>query len=217
MHIPSGIFWRCKINEILTISFYAWFSVWSFLFGFIQKFATFFASVCETRLRLCVYEPVLSDLVKDAQCGLSPNWWMRVFTSSRKWSRFCRLRRTCVGLTCGLATTSLSCLPASRSGAWRTQTWPSSHPLCWQETAPSSTYSPTKSHTRGLETWVRILVHPLWSDNPKLLISTFEQPAFSIFKSFLSVALILWHSFSTVCRYRVWFERARSFKKWIFL
>ena len=28
MRTPSGIFWRCKIDEILTIiSFYAWFSV----------------------------------------------------------------------------------------------------------------------------------------------------------------------------------------------
>ena len=47
--IPSGIFWRCKIDEIL-ISFYLWFSVWYCLFGFLQKFA----SVCEARLRLCV-------------------------------------------------------------------------------------------------------------------------------------------------------------------
>ena len=47
--IPSGIFWRCKIDEIL-ISFYPWFSVWYCLFGFLQKFA----SVCEARLRLCV-------------------------------------------------------------------------------------------------------------------------------------------------------------------
>ena len=50
---PFRFFWRFKI-EILIISFYAWLSVWSFLFGFIQKFATFFASVCEARLRLCV-------------------------------------------------------------------------------------------------------------------------------------------------------------------
>ena len=47
--IPSGIFWRCKIDEI-SISFYPWFSVWYCLFGFLQKFA----SVCEARLRLCV-------------------------------------------------------------------------------------------------------------------------------------------------------------------
>ena len=47
--IPSGIFWRCKIDEIL-ISFYPWFSVWYCLFGFLQKFA----SVCGARLRLCV-------------------------------------------------------------------------------------------------------------------------------------------------------------------
>ena len=37
--IPSGIFWRCKIDEIL-ISFYPWFSVWYCLFGFLQKFAS---------------------------------------------------------------------------------------------------------------------------------------------------------------------------------
>ena len=48
--IPSGIFWRCKIDEIL-ISFYPLFSVWYCLFGFLQKFA----SVCEARLRLCVW------------------------------------------------------------------------------------------------------------------------------------------------------------------
>ena len=53
MRIPSGIFWRCKIDEIL-MSFYTWFSVWFCLFGFLQKFATFCASVCEARLRLCV-------------------------------------------------------------------------------------------------------------------------------------------------------------------
>ena len=48
-------FWRFKVDEILTIiSFYACLSVWFFLFGFIQKFATFFASVCEAWLRLCV-------------------------------------------------------------------------------------------------------------------------------------------------------------------
>ena len=53
---PFGIFRRCKIDEILTImSFYPWLSVWYCLFGFLQKFATFFASVCEARLRLCVY------------------------------------------------------------------------------------------------------------------------------------------------------------------
>ena len=27
LRIPSGIFWRCKIDEILTMSFYTWFSV----------------------------------------------------------------------------------------------------------------------------------------------------------------------------------------------
>ena len=53
MRIPSGIFWRCEIHEILTMSFYTWFSVWFCLFGFLQKFATFCASVCEARLRLC--------------------------------------------------------------------------------------------------------------------------------------------------------------------
>ena len=44
MRIPSGIFWRCKIEEILTIiSFYSWFSYGSLgslvysLFGFRQK------------------------------------------------------------------------------------------------------------------------------------------------------------------------------------
>ena len=54
IRIPSGIFWRCKIDEILTMWFYTWFSVWFCLFGFLQKFATFCASVCEARLRLCV-------------------------------------------------------------------------------------------------------------------------------------------------------------------
>ena len=49
LRVPSGIFWRCKIDEIL-ISFYPSFSVWYCLFGFLQKFA----SVCEARLRLCV-------------------------------------------------------------------------------------------------------------------------------------------------------------------
>ena len=43
--IPPGIFWRCKIDEILTMSFYPWLSVWYCLFGFLQKFA----SVCEAR------------------------------------------------------------------------------------------------------------------------------------------------------------------------
>ena len=28
MRVPSGIFWRCKIDEMLTMSFYPWFSVW---------------------------------------------------------------------------------------------------------------------------------------------------------------------------------------------
>ena len=52
---PFGIFWRCKIDEILTImSFYPWLSVWYCSFGFLQKLATFFSSVCEARLRLCV-------------------------------------------------------------------------------------------------------------------------------------------------------------------
>ena len=38
MRIPSGIFWRCKIDEILTIlSFCPWFSVWYCLFGFLFK------------------------------------------------------------------------------------------------------------------------------------------------------------------------------------
>ena len=37
------------------MSFDAWLSVWYCLFGLLQKFATFFASVCEARLRLCVY------------------------------------------------------------------------------------------------------------------------------------------------------------------
>ena len=36
MRIPSGIFWRCKIDEILTMSFYTWFSIWFCLFGFLQ-------------------------------------------------------------------------------------------------------------------------------------------------------------------------------------
>ena len=49
MPIPSGIFRRCKIDEILTYSFYPWFYVWYCLFGFQN-----FASVCEARLRLCV-------------------------------------------------------------------------------------------------------------------------------------------------------------------
>ena len=50
MPIPSGIFWRCKIDEMLTYSFYPWFYVWYCLFGFQN-----FASVCEARLRLCVW------------------------------------------------------------------------------------------------------------------------------------------------------------------
>ena len=34
----SGIFWRCKIDEILTImSFFSWFSLWYCLFGFLFK------------------------------------------------------------------------------------------------------------------------------------------------------------------------------------
>ena len=53
MPIPSGIFWRCKIDEILTYSFYPWF-VWYCLFGFQN-----FASVCEARLRLCVEDESL--------------------------------------------------------------------------------------------------------------------------------------------------------------
>ena len=32
MRIPSGIFWCCKIDEILTMSFYTWFFVWFCLF-----------------------------------------------------------------------------------------------------------------------------------------------------------------------------------------
>ena len=65
MRIPSGIFWRCKIDEILTImSFYRLFSVWYCLFGFLQKFATFFASVCEVRLRLCVNNHSVAKLKK---------------------------------------------------------------------------------------------------------------------------------------------------------
>ena len=44
MPIPLGIFWRCKIDEILTYSFYPWFYVWYSLFGFQN-----FASVCEAR------------------------------------------------------------------------------------------------------------------------------------------------------------------------
>ena len=56
--IPSGIFWRCKIDEIL-ISFYPWFSVWNCLFGFLQKFA----SVCEARLRLCVKKCLPVDCI----------------------------------------------------------------------------------------------------------------------------------------------------------
>ena len=60
---PFGIFW-CKIDEILTImSFYPWLSVWHCLFGFLQKFATFFASVCEARLRLCVWFGFLNSQI----------------------------------------------------------------------------------------------------------------------------------------------------------
>ena len=65
--IPSGIFWRCKIDEIL-ISFYLWFSVWNCLFGFLQKFA----SVCEARLRLCVW----------LLCWL--NCWLRPFSEANQ-------------------------------------------------------------------------------------------------------------------------------------
>ena len=96
MRIPSGIFWRCKIDEVLTIiSFFAWFSVWSFLFGFIQKFATFFASVCEARLRLCVnhfdmrFLPVLSILIifwtslRDFYCVSDKAICLRISTSAK--------------------------------------------------------------------------------------------------------------------------------------
>ena len=38
MRIPSGIFWGCKIDEILTLlSFCPWLSVWYCLFGFLLK------------------------------------------------------------------------------------------------------------------------------------------------------------------------------------
>ena len=63
MRIPSSIFWCCKIDEIL-MSFYTWFSVWFCLFGFLQKFATFCASVCEARLRICVKLTLKCERIK---------------------------------------------------------------------------------------------------------------------------------------------------------
>ena len=39
--IPSGIFWGCKIAEILTLSFYPWLSVWYCLFNMHKCFQNF--------------------------------------------------------------------------------------------------------------------------------------------------------------------------------
>ena len=44
MRIPSDIFWRCKVFEILTtLLFYPRFSVWYCLFGFLFKSSKLFA------------------------------------------------------------------------------------------------------------------------------------------------------------------------------
>ena len=51
MRIPSGIFWGCKIDEILTLLHLL--HLVDRMISF-DKFTTFFASVCEARLRLCV-------------------------------------------------------------------------------------------------------------------------------------------------------------------
>ena len=51
----SGYFWRCKTDEILTItSFYPWFSVRYCLFGFLFKVRNFLRKCLRTLLRLCV-------------------------------------------------------------------------------------------------------------------------------------------------------------------
>ena len=47
-------FGAVKYDEFLTMSFYTWFLRMILLIYFLQKFATFCASVCEARLRLCV-------------------------------------------------------------------------------------------------------------------------------------------------------------------
>ena len=79
MRIPSGIFWRCKIGEILTKSFYTWFSVWFCLFGFLQKLATFCASVCEARFRLCVKEMWFSCFSMNSIVQLFHLTWVLIF------------------------------------------------------------------------------------------------------------------------------------------
>ena len=44
--IPLGIFWGCKIDEILTLlSFFPWLSVWYCLFGFLLKSSQFSSQV----------------------------------------------------------------------------------------------------------------------------------------------------------------------------
>ena len=54
MRIPSGIFWRCKIDEILTIiSFLRLVLRMIFLIWFYSKVRNF-ANVRKARLRLCV-------------------------------------------------------------------------------------------------------------------------------------------------------------------
>ena len=47
MRIPSGIFWRCKTDEILIMSFYPWFSVWyclPYYFEYMPRLVSFFCS-----------------------------------------------------------------------------------------------------------------------------------------------------------------------------
>ena len=96
MRIPSGIFWRCKIDEILTMSFYTWFSVWFCLFGFLQKFATFCASVCEARLRLWVkmwflYYWVLWESLKGFTYLVIEYATRTFYSRGPQWSKFLKL------------------------------------------------------------------------------------------------------------------------------
>ena len=52
-------FWRCKIDEILTTFLLPLVLRMIFLIWFCSKFATFFATVCEAQLRLCVELAIL--------------------------------------------------------------------------------------------------------------------------------------------------------------
>ena len=54
LSVSFGYFWRCKIDKILTMSLLLFVLRMILLIWFsLQKFTTFFASVCEARLRLC--------------------------------------------------------------------------------------------------------------------------------------------------------------------